>query len=135
MKEQPTIEQPKSLSSTEQNVYADVYKVLLGGMLVSTALFALGIILALLRPQFIPLTPSWILQHYHWSVVVQGIRSLDPTVIMMIATALLILTPVTRVLVSIYAFAVDRDRKFVVVTSIVLLVMVLTVLLGMSGLK
>ncbi|MFY9743312.1 MAG: DUF1634 domain-containing protein [Candidatus Sulfotelmatobacter sp.] len=121
--------------SEELNVYADVYKVLLAGMIVSTALFAAGIVRALLHPQFVPLTPEWIKQHYHWRVVVEGIRSFDATVIMMIATILLILTPITRVAVSIYAFAVDRDRQFVIVTLIVMAVIILTVVLGLFGLR
>jgi len=40
---------------------------------------------------------------------------------MMLAIALLILTPVTRVLVSIYVFYIDDDRKYVVVTGLVFL--------------
>jgi uncharacterized membrane protein len=122
-------------SSEELNVYTDVYKVLLGGMIVSTALFAAGIVRALLKPQFVPLTPEWIKEHYHGRVIVEGLRSFDPTVIMMIATALLILTPIVRVIVSVYAFAVDGDRKFVMVTWMVLSVFVLTVVLGLFGLR
>jgi hypothetical protein len=122
-------------SSDELNVYADVYKVLVGGMVVSTALFAAAILRALLRPEFLPLTPEWIKGHYHWRVIVEGLRSFDPTVIMMIATALLILTPIFRVIVSVYTFAVDRDHKFVIVTLIVLSVFVLTVVLGLFGLR
>jgi uncharacterized membrane protein len=125
----------KQNSSEELNVYADVYKVLLGGMIVSTALFAAGIVRALLHPEFVPLTPEWIKQHYHWRVIVEGIRSFDPTVIMLIATVLLILTPIARVVVSVYAFAVDRDHQFVVVTLIVLSVIILTVVLGLFGLR
>jgi len=125
----------KQGGAEELNVYANVYKVLLAGMIVSTALFAAGIVRALSHPQFIPLTPEWIKQHYHWRAVIDGIRSFDPTVIMLIATVLLILTPITRVLVSIYAFAVDRDYKFVAVTSMVMSVIVLTVVLGLFGLR
>jgi uncharacterized membrane protein len=125
----------KQSGSEELNVYAGVYKVLLIGMIVSTALFAAGIVRALLHPQFVPLTPEWIRQHYHWQAVVAGIRSFDPTVIMMIASVLLILTPIARVVVSIYAFAVDRDRQFVVVTLMVLSVILVTVVLGLFGLK
>ena len=119
----------------ELNVYADVYKVLLGGMILSTALFVIAIVRALLRPEFMPLTPEWIKQHYRWAAIVEGIRTFDPTTIMLIATVLLILTPVARVLVSIYAFAVDHDRKFVMVTLVVLVVIILTVVLGLFGLK
>jgi len=46
------------------NVYADVYRVLLGGMIVSTTLFAVGIIRALLGPRFVPLSASWVRQQY-----------------------------------------------------------------------
>ncbi len=135
MSEPSKIDKRKQRTTDELNVYEDVYRVLLGGMLVSTSLFIIAIVRALLRPTFVPLTRSWIRQHYHWSIIVQGITSLDPTVIMLIATVLLILTPVSRVVVSIYAFAVDRDRKYLVVTSMVLLVMAITVVLGLFGLK
>jgi uncharacterized membrane protein len=125
----------KQGSREELNVYADVYTVLLAGMIVSTALFVAGIIRALAKPQFVPLAPDWIKQHYHWSAIIQGLRSFDPTVIMMIATLLLILTPIARVVVSVYAFAVDHDHKFVVVTLIVFSVIILTMVLGLFGLK
>jgi uncharacterized membrane protein len=124
-----------SLNQTEQNVYADVYRVLLAGMIASSALFAVGLIRALLRPQSIPLTTDWVKQHYHVSTVLHGLAHGDPTTLMMVATVLLILTPVVRVLVSIYAFWVDHDYKYVVVTGIVFLVMVLTVLLSHFGLQ
>lgn len=133
--DKPVVAPTEPDSSEELNVYADVYKVLLGGMIVSTALFVAAIVRALVRPQFVPLTPDWIKQHYHWHAVADGIRSFDPTVIMMIATVLLILTPIARVLVSIYAFAVDHDRRFVMVTLIVLSVIILTVVLGLFGLR
>ncbi len=126
--------QSKRNRPDELNVYADVYNVLLGGMLLSTALFVAAIVKALLRPEFVPLSPQWIKEHYHWSAIVHGIVSFDPTVIMLIATLLLILTPVARVVVSVYAFWVDHDHKFVVITFIVLLVIILTVVLGMFGL-
>lgn len=119
----------------EQNVYAAVYYVLLAGMAVSSALYAAGIVLALLHPHYVPLTPAWIRGHYDWPVFIGGLRTLNPAAIMMVATLVLILTPVARVLVSIYAFYVDHDRKYVAVTSLVFLVIVLTVVLGRFGLK
>ncbi len=120
---------------TEANVYADVYKVLITGMVISTTLFAAGIVLALVHARRVPLTPEWARQYYHWSAITRGIRHGDPAAIMLIATALLILTPVARVVMSIYAFAVDKDRKYVMVTSIVLVIMIATVVLGLLGLK
>lgn len=121
-------------TSTEENVYADVYRVLVGGMVVSTILFAIGVIRALMHPTYMPLTPEWIREHYHFGVLMHGLAALDPTSLMMVATILLILTPVVRVLVSIWAFTVDRDYKFVGITAIVFLVMIVTVVAGLLGL-
>ena len=119
----------------QDNVYAAVYHALLAGMLASTVLFAIGLIRGMMLHTYFPLTDKWITDHYHWSVVEQGISTLDPTVLMMIATVLLIITPVVRVVVSIITFAVDGDRKYVLVTSTVLAVMVLTLVLSHFGLK
>ncbi len=119
----------------QDNVYASVYHVLLGGMLASTVLFIVGLVRGMMLHTFFPLKPEWIRQHYHWQAVKSGLVALDPTTLMMVATVLLILTPVARVIVSIYAFAVDRDRKYVLVTSIVLAVMVLTFVLSRVGLQ
>ncbi len=121
--------------STEQNVYADVYRVLLAGMMVSTALFVAGIIRALMHPAYYPLTTRWVRSQYHWSVFWHGVMSGEPVALMMAGTVLLILTPVARVVVSIWAFFVDRDYRFVVVTSIVLLVMVITLVAAHFGLR
>jgi uncharacterized membrane protein len=120
---------------TEQNVYSGVYRVLLVGMTVSTVLYAAGIIRALLNHQYVPLSSAWVRTHYHWSFVFHGLWRLDPTALLMVATIILILTPVARVLVSIHAFYVDGDRKYVAVTGIVFLVIALTVVLGWLGLK
>ena len=125
---------PPEPPDTEENVYVDVYRLLIAGMIVSSILFALGIVLALLHPQYIPLSTRWVRSQYHVTTVVHGIMHGDPTAILLVATVLLILTPVARVVVSIVAFLVDRDYKFVVVTSIVFLVMVITVILGELGL-
>jgi uncharacterized membrane protein len=121
-------------TSTEANVYADVYRVLVGGMIVSTILFVIGVVRALMHPTFFPLTADWVRQHYQFSTVMHGLAALDPMTLMMVATILLILTPVARVIVSIWAFMVDRDYKFVAITSIVFLIMVITVIAGLLGL-
>ena len=128
---QKTADRPET--KLEENVYADVYRVLLAGMIISSILFALGMIRALLLHTYFPLTRQWVQQHYHWNVVMHGLATLDPATLMLVAAVLLILTPVARVVVSIYAFHVDHDRKYVGVTGIVFLIMVLTVLLARFG--
>ena len=119
----------------EGDVYADVYRVLLAGMYVTTALFVVGLILALLHPALVPLDPDWVSSHYHWRPVVSGRAHGDPSAYMLTATLMLILTPVVRVAVSIYAFAVDGDYKYAGITGVVLLIMILTVVFSRLGLK
>ena len=119
----------------EANVYQDVYRLLLAGMILSNAFFLVGLTMALLHPQYFPLSTTWLREHYHWSAVGHGLLSGDPTIYLMIATILLILTPVGRVIVSIYAFFVDGDRKYVAVTTVVLAIMILTVALGIFGVQ
>ena len=126
---------PANPASTEENVYTDVYRMLIAGMIVSSVLFAIGIVLAMLHPQYVPLTSRWVRSEYHAGVVVHGLLHGDPGAIMLVATVLLILTPVARVVVSIVAFLIDRDYKFVAETSFVFLVMIVTVILGELGLK
>ncbi len=120
--------------SSEQNVYAAVYRVLIGGMLVSCALFAFGIVRALQHPKQVQLTRAAVQHYYHWGVFWPALRALDPEALMLVATVILILTPVSRVVASAYAFWVDRDWRFVMVTSVVFGVIVLTVVLARLGL-
>jgi uncharacterized membrane protein len=119
---------------TETNVYDGVYHALLVGMLISSAFFAVGLIRGMLLHTRFPLTPDWVRSHYHVSLVLRGLEHLDPTALMLVATVILILTPVARVIVSIYAFRADGDYKYVAVTSIVLLVMIATFVAAQFGL-
>jgi|YelNatPaOPRAMG01_1025707.scaffolds.fasta_scaffold181610_1 uncharacterized membrane protein len=132
---QPTEQASAPKTPAEENVYAGVYRVLLGGMLVSSVLFAIGIVLALLHPSYFPLTAKWVRAHYQASWVIHGVAHGNPLALMMVATVLLILTPVARVVASIYAFAVDRDWKYVAITSTVLLIMIATGVAGWLGLR
>jgi len=119
--------------SEQQNVYAGVYYMLIAGMIVSNVLFVIGIILALLHPQYFPLSSSWVREQYHASLIFDGLIHGRPTSYFLLGTLLLILTPVARVIVSIYAFWIDGDRKYVAVTLTVFIIMVLTVILGLLG--
>jgi len=122
-------------TKAEDKIYADVYDVLMAGMVISNILFVGGLALALIHPHFIPLTRAYVLRDYHWRTVMHGLASFRPVTIMMVATLLLILTPVSRVLISIYAFHTGGDHKYVIVTGIVFVVIVVTVLLGLLGLR
>ncbi|MGH9469830.1 MAG: DUF1634 domain-containing protein [Terriglobia bacterium] len=127
--------QTSTPSKAEKKIYADVYDVLLIGMLVSTALFAIGVALALIHPHYIPLTHDYIVRNYHGHALLHGLAAFRPGAIMLVATVILILTPVVRVIISVWAFHQEGDRKYVGVTGTVLLVILITVFLGWLGLK
>ena len=49
---------------------------------------------------------------------------------MMLGIFLLILTPVLRVVISIYAFAKEKDHLYVWITSIVLVILIISFIIG-----
>jgi uncharacterized membrane protein len=109
-----------------------ISNVLRGGVLLSAGLIAVGVILYYAQyfangghaASEIPRTLG---------AVVGGLGRLDP--VSVIATGLLVLlaTPVVRVAVSIVAFALERDRAYVIITSLVLLILLISFFSGRGG--
>lgn len=58
--------------------------------------------------------------------VLAGVRHLRSEALMQLGLLLLVLTPVARVVLSVVAFALERDRLYVVVTLIVLVILTLS---------
>lgn len=71
-----------------------------------------------------PRTAAWFLA---------GLRHGDGQAIIVAGLLLLIATPVLRVAVSVVAFWRERDRAFVLITSLVLLLLALSFALGRAG--
>ena len=93
--------------------------VLQGGVILSATIIALGLLLLPLRPGGLSLQrllnfPQTLSQ------VGQGLLILRPQAIIALGLLFLIATPVLRVAVSIITFLFERDRKYVVITFIVL---------------
>ncbi|HZQ79938.1 MAG TPA: DUF1634 domain-containing protein [Acidimicrobiia bacterium] len=65
--------------------------------------------------------------------LIQGLEHGQGRAIVMAGLLLLIATPVLRVAVSILAFVYQRDRTFVVITSIVLALLLTSFVLGRGG--
>jgi uncharacterized membrane protein len=61
----------------------------------------------------------------HVGSVMKGIAGGDPSAIIQLAVLLLIATPVARVLFALVAFAVERDKLYIVVSAVVLVVLLL----------
>ena len=59
----------------------------------------------------------------------EGLRALRPQAISQLGLLVLVATPIGRVLTSLIAFALERDRLYVVLTSIVLAILLASALL------
>ena len=55
--------------------------------------------------------------------ICQGVLALDPRSLIQFGLLLLIATPIARVAFSVVAFAVERDRLYLAITALVLLVL------------
>lgn len=65
--------------------------------------------------------------------ILLGTWQLKAYAIMMLGTYCLILTPVLRVVVSIYAFYKERDHLYVAITTAVLIILMIALLIGLTG--
>ena len=67
------------------------------------------------------------------SAVVAGLRAGEGRSIIVLGLFLLIATPVTRVALSILIFLHERDRPFVLITTVVLVLLLISFVLGHAG--
>ena len=112
------------------NLNTAMYRILMGGMVISSALYVIGIILFLLQN---PTSPQGsITQYPNIQEFIAGLVGFRSAAVLMLATIVLIATPITRVVISILAFASNRNFKYVAVTGIVLLILITSILLGYS---
>lgn len=75
------------------------------------------------QPQSIPLLAN----------VIHGALHLQGVAVLLVGLVFLIATPIFRVVVSIVLFAVERDRVYAAITSVVLLLLFLSFYLGKVG--
>jgi uncharacterized protein len=121
--------QGSDVQSTAQVVnttYTIIGEVLQGGVLLSAAVIVVGLIMMALQPdKFAP--QRLLLFPQTFSQVWTGLLALRPQAVITLGLLLLIATPVVRVAVSIVAFAVEHDRRFVVITAVVLLILLFSI--------
>ena len=107
--------------------------VLRGGVYLSAGLIALGVILYYVRyfadgeHTAAPAIPHTL------GAVASGLGTLDPVSVIAVGLLVLLATPVVRVAVSIVAFALERDRTYVIITSLVLLILLISFFSGRGG--
>ena len=73
------------------------------------------------------------LNEYTWAWFTDGLAHWRGDVFVIPGLLLLIATPVLRVMVSIIAFALEKDRVYVAITSLVLALLILSFVLGKAG--
>ena len=101
-----------------------VNRILVVGVALAVALMVAGLVLAVARGQGLPShVPSL-------RDLPSLVGTLDPAAYLSLGLIVLIATPFVRVAGSIVAFARERDRRYVLVTAVVLVVMCLGVALG-----
>lgn len=62
--------------------------------------------------------------------IVRGVVALDSRAVVQLGLVLLIATPIARVVFSLVAFLLQRDRLYVVITSVVLAVLLFSLVFG-----
>lgn len=66
----------------------------------------------------------------HLPSIFSGALHLEPRAVMMVALLLLLATPIVRVVISLIGFLKEKDRVYVFVTTVVLLTLLGSLLLG-----
>lgn len=124
-----TKQQNETSTTTEMNhIEAIIGRILQIGVSIAAIIMALGLLLLIIKggqtgyaKNVHPTTISGILR---------GITQLKPYAVMMLGLFCLILTPILRVVVSIYAFAKEHDRLYVVITTLVLVILGISFVIG-----
>lgn len=106
--------------------------ILRAGVVVSGAIIAVGVLLYYVRVATGKSLPADTIPHT-LPMVTHGLAAGDPLAIITLGLLLLLLTPVVRVAVSIGAFAIERDWRYVVITTIVLVILIVSFFLGKGG--
>ena len=122
----PFVQTQKATTAKETFATNSIGWILQGGVIVSSALIHLGLVLLPIRPGGLSITrllnfPQTL------NTVWTDLVPLHPQALITIGLLLLIATPVLRVAVSIFAFAVERDRKYVIITVVVLTILLFSI--------
>ncbi len=100
--------------------------ILLIGVISSAVVIVFGLALLVFHPGEISLRNS---QNFPQTLgaVWSGLLALQPQAVIVLGLLLLIATPVMRVAVSVIAFAIERDRRFVIITLVVLVILLFSI--------
>ncbi|MDR0268246.1 DUF1634 domain-containing protein [Paenibacillus sp.] len=114
-------------SSQIQDVELAVSRWLRVGVVISAAVIILGLVLF-----FISGNSGYPADYYPHNLpeIFSGTIQLKPYAVITTGLILLILTPVLRVAISIWVFVREGDKLYVIITSIVLFILIVSLALG-----
>jgi uncharacterized membrane protein len=121
---------PEIGSETEQEIKARrelnevVHRMLILGLVLSTLCLFAGLGLSAITHHALPSKVSGLRQ------ILDGLKRASPPSFLNLGILLLIATPVLRVLGSLVEFAEKRDWRYVLVTSVVLIILAISVAVG-----
>jgi len=106
-----------------------IARILAIGIVLSSSFYVIGLILFFLNPGAVDL------QRYSFDGLDGFFRELgvlSPKPFLFFGTLALILTPISRVVLSIYLFARKKESKFVFITIIVASIILVSILMGIA---
>ena len=118
------VDQKKALH-TKDYTSSIIGWVLQGGVMLSASIILIGLIMLPFYSKGVSVSGLLSLPQT-FSQVWVGLLALQPQSIIALGLLVLIATPILRVAVSIIAFALERDYRFVVITAIVLAILILS---------
>jgi len=126
----PSERRQVALSEKEEFTAKLIGWILQGGVILSASIILIGLLMLPLQQGGLSVQSLLSFPHTLGQVWL-GLLVLQPQAIIALGILLLIATPILRVAVSIVAFALEGDRRFVVITALVLAILLLSnVLLG-----
>lgn len=105
--------------------------ILQGGVLISSGVICFGLILLAFNPAH--LDQRVINFPYTLDAVWSEMLGMHPQAFIACGLLLLIATPVVRVAASVFAFAHENDRRYVLITLVVLSILFMSFILGKAG--
>ena len=122
---------------TDQGIEKVVSVVLRTGVILSGSVVLLGGIYFLLRHGSEPVNyrvfQAQTFSGHYIVEIVRGALQLRGRSIIQLGALCLIATPIVRVIVSLIGFALERDRTYVLITSIVLVILLYSLISGAAG--
>jgi len=103
--------------------------ILASGMFLTVGFYLIGLVLLFAKGDSAPEVSHQYFRSF--GSFFSSVMSLQPGAFLYLGTLTLILTPVSRVLISIFAFWKEKDRRFVLVTAVVFMVIIASIVAGM----